>query len=246
MTNPMNTKPHPATLAAEKRKADAFDALLARFPGLKDALATNETLGMNNFRDDVARKILMAPAKATDRMVAAFINAVVKDAKFAADRAARLKAETALKATALAAGVTAPTGRVMMKGTIAVVKWKDNNFGGAFKMIVDFGNGAKAWMTAPNNITDWATGLDGGGNGTRVEDVLKGCEIEVTATFETAPDDPLFAFAKRPVVTVTNLGANALKAVADKKAHDDAMNAARDARMNADGLPPTPLFDIAD
>lgn len=234
----MTTKIHPATLAAANRKANAFNDLLARFPGLKDALDTNPTLGMNNFRDDVAHKITTNPAKATDRMVTAFINAVAKDAKFLAARADRLAKDAAVKADALANGVTAPNGRVTALGTIAFVKWKENKFGGAFKMIVDFGNGTKAWMTAPNNLTDWATG-----HGVALEDFLKGVGIEVTATFEAAPGDPLFAFAKRPVVTVKTLGPVATKALADEKAHDEALQAARDARMNADGLPPLNNFD---
>lgn len=230
----MTTKIHPATLAAANRKANAFNDLLARFPGLKDALDKNPTLGFNNFRDDVAHKITTNPAKATDRMVAAFINAVNKDAKFLADRADRIAKDAIVKANALAAGVTAPEGRVAVTGTIAVVKWKDNDFGGAFKMIVDFGNGTKAWMTAPNHLTDWATGLAHDAGHGRLEDILKGVEVNVTATFEKAPGDPLFAFAKRPVVTVKTLGANALAAEATRKALADA----RDARNNFDGLPP--------
>ena len=100
-------------------------------------------------------------------------------------------------------------------------KFVPNDFGGAMKMLVALDTGAKVWVSIPDAIG----GFD-----------LKNKMVAFTATFTVSDTDPLFAFGKRPS------NATILSDVTDdvaKAAHDTAvMNAARDARMNSDGLPP--------
>ena len=215
------TNVHPATRAAAARKAAAVDALFVTFAGLKDAIADNDNLPASNFRNSVADKILHDPKKVTTRMVETFINAVAKDKVWAANRVARVAADAAVKDAALAAGVTAPSGRVAVTGKVVHTKFVPNDFGGAMKMLVALDTGAKVWVSIPDAIG----GFD-----------LKNKMVAFTATFTVSDSDPLFAFGKRPSNAVI------LSDVTDdvaKAAHDTAvMNAARDARMNSDGLPP--------
>jgi archaellum component FlaG (FlaF/FlaG flagellin family) len=215
------TNVHPATRAAAARKAAAVDALFVTFAGLKDAIADNDNLPASNFRDSVAFKILNDPKKVTTRMVDTFINAVAKDKVWAANRVARVAADAAAKDAALAAGVTAPSGRVAVTGKVVHTKFVPNDFGGAMKMLVALDTGAKVWVSIPDAIG----GFD-----------LKNKMVAFTATFTVSDTDPLFAFGKRPSNAVI------LSDVTDdvaKAAHDTAvMNDARDARMNSDGLPP--------
>jgi len=77
-------------------------------------------------------------------------------------------------------GVTAPKGRMQVKGTIISTKVVDNDFGCVTKVLVDLG-GVKVWGSLPS-----------AGNGN------KGASVTFVATFEPSPNDPLFGFYKRP------------------------------------------------
>ena len=100
-------------------------------------------------------------------------------------------------AAAVASGLRAPEGRVAVDGTVVSAKWVDSDFGGAYKCLVDFGNGTRAYGTLPSSS----------------DNVERGSKVSFTATFEVSAKDPLFAFYKRPtkwVVAPVGAGESAL------------------------------------
>lgn len=174
---------HPATAKALARRKAIIDAT----PGLAEALAKNDTLPFSNFRSDVAFKIRKEPKKASSRMIDAFIKAVEKDAVWAANKAAREAASVAKAADLTAKGVTAPSGRVAVKGKVVHIKTVVTKFGATEKMLVELDTGAKVWVSLPSDLS----GLP-----------IKGAVIAFTATFTVSDTDPLFAFGKRPTGAV--------------------------------------------
>ena len=85
-------------------------------------------------------------------------------------------------AAAVASGLRAPEGRVAVEGAVVSTKWVESDFGGAYKALVDFGNGTRAYGTLPSSS----------------DQVERGSRVSFTATFEVSAKDPLFAFYKRP------------------------------------------------
>lgn len=85
-------------------------------------------------------------------------------------------------AAAVANGLRAPEGRVAVEGTVVSTKWVESDFGGAYKCLVDFGNGTRAYGTLPASA----------------DSAERGSKVSFTATFEVSAKDPLFAFYKRP------------------------------------------------
>jgi hypothetical protein len=174
---------HPATAAALARRKAIIDAT----PGLAEALAKNDTLPFSNFRADVAIKIRKDPKKASSRMIDAFIKAVAKDSVWADKKAAREAADAVKAADLTAKGVTAPSGRVAVKGKVVHVKTVVTKFGAAEKMLVELDTGAKVWVSVPADLSGFP---------------IKGATIAFTATFTVSDNDPLFAFGKRPTGAV--------------------------------------------
>lgn len=82
----------------------------------------------------------------------------------------------------------APTGKQSITGVIKAAYWKDNYFGGSYKMIVELDNKATIWGSIPRKAID------------SVDDIkeLKDKNISFTATFEHAEDDNTHSFYKRP------------------------------------------------
>lgn len=95
----------------------------------------------------------------------------------------------------------APTGRVQVEGLVIKEDWREGYMGGeVLKISVKLDNGSIVWGSAPSNLlsaprpsylieTPYSEGEEG----------LRGKRIRFTATFEAKPDDPSFAFYKRPV-----------------------------------------------
>ena len=109
----------------------------------------------------------------------------ISDAQLASIIAAPArKAERAARFEALAAsGVLAPTGRVVITGTVQSTKYKTSNYGTVEKMVVTTDAGWKVYCSVPAD-------LEGS--------LSRGDVVEFTATLTPSDDDPTFAFGSRP------------------------------------------------
>lgn len=79
----------------------------------------------------------------------------------------------------------APVGKQELTGVVLTAKVKQNDFGSVLKMLVKFENNSKGWCTVPSTFK-----CDEGN--------LKGCKVQIKATWERSKDDASFAFGKRP------------------------------------------------
>jgi len=86
--------------------------------------------------------------------------------------------EAAAKA---AAGITAPSGRQVVSGTVTKVTEQYTDFGTVTKVMVDLADGSRVRGNAPSAITPQV-----------------GDEVSFTATFSHADGDSAFAFWSRP------------------------------------------------
>ena len=158
---------------------------LASRPALADWLTTidNPVHANNGFAHDVVSK-LNQYGSLSERQVECLVKSLARDIEFAATAATRAAAEEARKATAL----PAPTGRVVVTGTVVMTKIYESGFSkvGQLKMLVLLDTGAKVFCSVPSSLE------------TEGDGVLKGKRIEFTATFTPKADDALFAFGKRP------------------------------------------------
>ncbi len=100
-----------------------------------------------------------------------------------------------------------PEGRVEVIGTIISTKWVDNDFGGAFKMLVESDEGHwRVWGTLPAKIDSTLRHMNDevrDHNWNRTEDFLpgfdfKGSKVRFTAAIEPSKDDKTFGFYSRP------------------------------------------------
>lgn len=118
-------------------------------------------------------------------------------AKVAAEREA-VEQRKAAKAAAAEAGLVAPEGRVRdITATITKITNKGDERFPEWKMTVQTDEGWSAWMTVPKALTKFA-----GYPSRLIPSVEVGDRITFTATVTRSERDPLFGFAKRPVVTV--------------------------------------------
>ncbi len=97
----------------------------------------------------------------------------------------------------------APAGRVQVVGEVVKVGYKENDFGGAWKMTVAADGGFMCWGSVPSAIVDAHRlerflGAVGAVQATSLDVWLKGKRVQFTATLEPKDDDPCFAFFKRP------------------------------------------------
>ena len=97
--------------------------------------------------------------------------------------------------------------RVVLTGKVATVQFRDNDFGGAFKLLLIEDRGFKVWGTCPEALLDAAveeiqTRHDAGefepGQTPSGADALKGRRVQFTARVEPSDDDPQFGFFSRP------------------------------------------------
>jgi hypothetical protein len=75
-------------------------------------------------------------------------------------------------------------GRFEIEGEILSVKFKSNDFGGSYKMLVELADGRRCWGSLPSKL----------------DEAGKGDIVRIKATFSKSNDDAKFAFFKRPSV----------------------------------------------
>jgi hypothetical protein len=153
-----------------------------------------ELISEDNFLMDLWSKAF--DHELTEKQVAAAAASVNRRAEWAAKKAEEAKAKAALP--------PAPSGKVEVSGTIKSVTYKENDFGGAWKMIVEGPEGWRVWSTVPAKVIDAAMEEQAARDSSDDEeyvgwsDFLVGRTITFTATLEPSQDDKSFAFAKRP------------------------------------------------
>jgi hypothetical protein len=126
-------------------------------------------------------------AKLSDKQLDALKNALAREIE-RRDNLEVKKLEWAAEAQALRdSGVVAPSGRVVVEGTVKTLKWTSSDFGDVLKMLVVVEAGWKVWSSVPRDLED---------------DVVVGNVIQFTATLTPKDDDALFAIGKRPAKAV--------------------------------------------
>lgn len=164
---------------AEARKArftiyTKRQAFLATRPDVAEALATidNPVHAKNLFAHDVLRK-LDQYGELSEKQIASVLTSLQRDREYAARRTAE---ESEPKGDA-------PSGRVVVTGTVLSTKDVESQYGWTTKMLLKLENNARAWLTVPS--------------GSEIE---RGDTVTVRATFEVSRDDKSFAFGKRPTL----------------------------------------------
>lgn len=155
------------------RKGDAQANRVAKLvtdhPVLAILTDPDELAKLNNrFLNDLASQLHHRDL--SENQVNAAVRSIEKSRQWAAQREAE-------RTTAQ----PAPTGRVVVTGTILSAKWHHSAYGASYKITVKDDRGFVVWGTAPE-----------------YRDVDKGMRIQFTATLQPKDDDPFFAFYKRP------------------------------------------------
>lgn len=121
-------------------------------------------------------------------------DAVRRCAAWDAERKAKAEARAAEASARRAAGVTAPSGKRTVTGTVVSVKFEDSSFGagGVYKMLVKLDDGARIYSTVPSKIRDVNRTTQGNLCG------LRDARISLTATFQPSRQDATFGYASRP------------------------------------------------
>lgn len=169
----LRTRANIAKELARKQNAEERAAFLAKHPGLEAALECK-----HNIVKDIAAKF-HAYRSLSDKQVALVF---------------KLANEAAVNATKPAeVHVAAPTGKQTFRGTIVACKTQESAYGTQIKMTVKVATPEGVWLawgTAPSGILNSVEGYD-------YATILRGCEVEITATLE-AGREPHFVFMKRP------------------------------------------------
>jgi hypothetical protein len=82
----------------------------------------------------------------------------------------------------------APEGRVVVVGTVKKCEWRDNDFGGSLKMLVESVDGWRVWCSCPSGLSE-ALG--------RPESYV-GATVTFKATLTRSNTDAKFCFGKIP------------------------------------------------
>lgn len=176
--------------------ATARQSFFASNPEFLDAFIANQSLPASSFRDSITEQFEFR-GKLSEKQVAAFVTAVRKDIVFAERQAAWKAEQQAKTASLIEAGVQAPVGRTRIEGVVSTVKFVQNDFGGANKMLVELASGAKVWLSVPSEVVGCdAVALCLGTD--EIRTALVGKTISVTATFKQKEGDATFAFGSRP------------------------------------------------
>ena len=127
---------------------------------------------------DIRRKVWDRYGNATpgqvrlvDRLVQENTGEMARKARVAAERAAEVK-------------VPAPSGRQEFSGVVVSRKWKDSDYGGAYKLTVKVettGGIFLVWVSEPSKV-----------------ETSRGDIVSLKATLTPSDRDPAFAFGKRP------------------------------------------------
>lgn len=156
------------------RKADRIAAAVEASPVL--AWLTYPDALTSTFLADVSRSFLHY-GELTARQIEAVEKSMAKDLERAAAREAR--EQEARKARE--AGVTVPSGRVVVEGVVGTIREQEGYYGTTWKMLVVSDAGWKVWGTVPSSINPFA-----------------GDRVRFTATVTASEDDALFGFYARP------------------------------------------------
>lgn len=129
---------------------------------------------------DIRRKVWDSYGAATDRQEA-FVAKLIAQEKGRAEMAARIAAERASETR-----IDAPVGRITFEGVVVSRKWRDSDYGGAYKLVakVDDQERGGIWLvyvTEPSKI-----------------ETERGDVVRMTATLTRSDRDNSFAFGKRP------------------------------------------------
>lgn len=167
-------------LKTAMRNAKARERIAAESPLFVEAIAlfeANNLVSGEGFIANMTRMWKNTPGNLTENMIRATINAassvrerLVRQSKIASERAAEVK-------------ISAPTGRVTVRGVIVSLKEHEGQWGTSMKMTVKVSTANGVWLA-------WGTvpaGLE----------CERGDEVEFDATLEVGRE-PHFAFAKRP------------------------------------------------
>lgn len=114
----------------------------------------------------------------SEKQVEAIESAIQRDR----EQIAQAKIREAERLALLATGVVAPEGKVTVTGTVLAVKFVENDFGGAMKMLVEANEGYKVWLTQPSSIRE----------------SVVGDKVQFVATLTQSREDVLFAYGKSP------------------------------------------------
>ena len=109
--------------------------------------------------------------------------------------------EVVKRVKAIESGVCSPEGKQTISGVIASIKWVDNDFGGAFKCLINLDNGTKCYGTLPTTQHETSENINNAWVKFQAE---KDDKVTFTASFEVSQKDPLFSFYKRPTKFVNN------------------------------------------
>jgi hypothetical protein len=109
--------------------------------------------------------------------------------------------EVIKRVKAIESGVRSPEGKQTISGVIASIKWVDNDFGGAFKCLINLDNGTKCYGTLPTTQHETSENINNAWVKFQAE---KDDKVTFTASFEVSQKDPLFSFYKRPTKFVNN------------------------------------------
>ncbi len=161
--------------AEEAAEAAAWAATVEANPELAD-LATARYADAKEFMGDMRDRF--AAGTMTDKQVAAAVERIRRDRQRAADHA-----------QLVASGVTAPTGRVVITGTVTATWTKETDFGVQFKMRITSDEGWTVAGTVPSKL-----------DGTLEE--MRGRRVTLTATVEPSRDDRTHGWYSRPTKAV--------------------------------------------
>jgi hypothetical protein len=186
--------------AARASAAEGMAALLAEHPGL-EGLAHERYNDEYGFAADMRRAL--ENGAMSDRQVTAALAMIERDERRERQQAERDTERAAL----LAAGVTVPTGRQQITGTIVAVKEQEDRFsytgGVQYRLIIKAEAGWLVMGTLPGSLepTDYTGGdSDDVGSWQHWLRHLPGRRVTMTVTLDGPGDDadPLFGFYKRP------------------------------------------------
>lgn len=168
---------------SHNRQMEAAEAAFPILAGWHDAMAEG-----NPFLSDLWAKAF--DYELSEKQIAA----AAKSLQSKADR----EAERAAEKAALSEVVE---GKGTIEGTIVSVKYKDSQFGGAWKMTVKDDRNFLVWGTVPQAIFDQQHDEAAEGENPFAEH-LKGRKVRFNATVEASEEDKTFGFFKRPTKAV--------------------------------------------
>lgn len=136
--------------------------------------------GIEDFVLDLRAK-LYRYGSLSEKQTAAVEKIAAKQAEFAAERKQREAEEG--EAQPIPAEVR--EGRSTITGKVVSLKWRESQFGGAFKMVVRDDRGFKVWGTAPDSLFEDS-------------EIPNGTRVRFDAAVTVSDDDETFGFYKRP------------------------------------------------